>query len=31
MIRPFLTKEAIRLAPPLAAQVMEPEEAAKAA
>jgi indolepyruvate ferredoxin oxidoreductase alpha subunit len=31
MIRPFMTKEAIRLAPPLAAQVMEPEEAAKAA
>jgi hypothetical protein len=31
MIRPFMTKEAIRLAPPLAQQVMEPEEAAKAA
>ena len=31
MIRPFLTKEAIRLAPPMVAQVMEPEEAAKAA
>ena len=31
MIRPFMTKEAIRLAPPLAAQVLEPEEAAKAA
>jgi indolepyruvate ferredoxin oxidoreductase alpha subunit len=31
IIRPFMTKEAVRLAPPLAAQVMEPEEAAKAA
>jgi indolepyruvate ferredoxin oxidoreductase, alpha subunit len=31
MIRPFMTKEAIRLAAPLAEQVMEPEEAAQAA
>jgi indolepyruvate ferredoxin oxidoreductase alpha subunit len=31
IIRPFMTKEAVRLAPPLATQVMEPEEAAKAA
>ena len=31
MIRPFMTKEAIRLAPPLATEVMEVEEAARAA
>jgi indolepyruvate ferredoxin oxidoreductase alpha subunit len=31
VIRPFMTKEAVRLAPPLAQQVLEPEEAAKAA
>jgi indolepyruvate ferredoxin oxidoreductase alpha subunit len=31
IIRPFMTKEAVRLAPPLAQQVMESEEAAKAA
>jgi hypothetical protein len=31
IIRPFMTKEAVRLAPPLATQVMEAEEAAKAA
>ncbi len=31
IIRPFLSKEAVRLAPPLGVAVMEPEEAAKAA
>jgi len=31
LIRPFMTKEAIRLAQPLAQQVMEPEEVANAA